>query len=122
MIRRPPRSTRTDTLFPYTTLFRNPEERETPALGDFGLPDPDGNLELQLGDIRIRARVEGCKGSGKRYSAVRSLTVATRPGEQSFTPSQLSFLAAAAPRFGSTVSHSRATGRAAGRERVDKYV
>src|SRR3546814_4644111 len=24
MIRRPPRSTRTDTLFPYTTLFRSP--------------------------------------------------------------------------------------------------
>src|SRR3546814_1251739 len=29
MIRRPPRSTRTDTLFPYTTLFRS----EAPALG-----------------------------------------------------------------------------------------
>src|SRR3546814_20741103 len=29
MIRRPPRSTRTDTLFPYTTLFRS----------DFGDPD-----------------------------------------------------------------------------------
>src|SRR3546814_10360377 len=28
MIRRPPRSTRTDTLFPYTTLFRS---RERPA-------------------------------------------------------------------------------------------
>src|SRR3546814_4887989 len=26
MIRRPPRSTRTDTLFPYTTLFRSPAE------------------------------------------------------------------------------------------------
>src|SRR3546814_4728648 len=26
MIRRPPRSTRTDTLFPYTTLFRSPWE------------------------------------------------------------------------------------------------
>src|SRR3546814_13990836 len=26
MIRRPPRSTRTDTLFPYTTLFRSPNE------------------------------------------------------------------------------------------------
>src|SRR3546814_12379600 len=25
MIRRPPRSTRTDTLFPYTTRFRSPE-------------------------------------------------------------------------------------------------
>src|SRR3546814_16357799 len=27
MIRRPPRSTRTDTLFPYTTLFRSPSDR-----------------------------------------------------------------------------------------------
>src|SRR3546814_20147531 len=27
MIRRPPRSTRTDTLFPYTTLFRSPDAR-----------------------------------------------------------------------------------------------
>src|SRR3546814_14288335 len=26
MIRRPPRSTRTDTLFPYTTLFRSPKD------------------------------------------------------------------------------------------------
>src|SRR3546814_9270925 len=30
MIRRPPRSTRTDTLFPYTTLFRS--HRQIPAL------------------------------------------------------------------------------------------
>src|SRR3546814_19685798 len=29
MIRRPPRSTRTDTLFPYTTLFRSLEARCT---------------------------------------------------------------------------------------------
>src|SRR3546814_2583417 len=28
MIRRPPRSTRTDTLFPYTTLFRSPSAHE----------------------------------------------------------------------------------------------
>src|SRR3546814_1411299 len=28
MIRRPPRSTRTDTLFPYTTLFRSREDEE----------------------------------------------------------------------------------------------
>src|SRR3546814_10769864 len=26
MIRRPPRTTRTDTLFPYTTLFRSPDQ------------------------------------------------------------------------------------------------
>src|SRR3546814_4766407 len=29
MIRRPPRSTRTDTLFPYTTLFRSTRNMET---------------------------------------------------------------------------------------------
>src|SRR3546814_20177397 len=32
MIRRPPRSTRTDTLFPYTTLFRSPETAGGPFL------------------------------------------------------------------------------------------
>src|SRR3546814_17321533 len=31
MIRRPPRSTRTDTLFPYTTLFRSREKGRSPA-------------------------------------------------------------------------------------------
>src|SRR3546814_15730073 len=31
MIRRPPRSTRTDTLFPYTTLFRSVEEIDRTA-------------------------------------------------------------------------------------------
>src|SRR3546814_5400881 len=30
MIRRPPRSTRTDTLFPYTTLFRSGRRMTTP--------------------------------------------------------------------------------------------
>src|SRR3546814_4161209 len=30
MIRRPPRSTRTDTLFPYTTLFRSPRTTGSP--------------------------------------------------------------------------------------------
>src|SRR3546814_9952297 len=31
MIRRPPRSTRTDTLFPYTTLFRSQADLDRPA-------------------------------------------------------------------------------------------
>src|SRR3546814_6597740 len=49
MIRRPPRSTRTDTLFPYTTLFRSLESGGRPhaalvsegveAKGDQGLAD-----------------------------------------------------------------------------------
>src|SRR3546814_17046227 len=44
MIRRPPRSTRTDTLFPYTTLFRSPygANRLRPAQP----PKPNANLPL----------------------------------------------------------------------------
>src|SRR3546814_1772272 len=40
MIRRPPRSTRTDTLFPYTTLFRSrlPEGRTAGASGRAAAP------------------------------------------------------------------------------------
>src|SRR3546814_4140565 len=34
MIRRPPRSTRTDTLFPYTTLFRSPGRTGRGRCGD----------------------------------------------------------------------------------------
>src|SRR3546814_16078332 len=37
MIRRPPRSTRTDTLFPYTTLFRSGEHLGAPDHGDAAL-------------------------------------------------------------------------------------
>src|SRR3546814_11307328 len=33
MIRRPPRSTRTDTLFPYTTLFQSALDAQSPATG-----------------------------------------------------------------------------------------
>src|SRR3546814_116012 len=67
MIRRPPRSTRTDTLFPYTTLFRSQEARfgqvsytglkravdtmvsrmgkENPTLADFDKYKAEGDLE-----------------------------------------------------------------------------
>src|SRR3546814_18394118 len=35
MLRRPPRSTRTDTLFPYTTLFRSADAAAATARSDF---------------------------------------------------------------------------------------
>src|SRR3546814_4281072 len=38
MIRRPPRSKRTDTLFPYTTLFRSGSHTSRPRIGV--LPEP----------------------------------------------------------------------------------
>src|SRR3546814_4514077 len=41
MIRRPPRSTRTDTLFPYTTLFRS-RDVDVPALAFGGASGAQG--------------------------------------------------------------------------------
>src|SRR3546814_13725204 len=41
MIRRPPRSTRTDTLFPYTTLFRS----LSPYCRHYGADLSDGDME-----------------------------------------------------------------------------
>src|SRR3546814_19016075 len=43
MMRRPPRSTRTDTLFPYTTLFRSLDRTITAS---FKGRQWDGNVEL----------------------------------------------------------------------------
>src|SRR3546814_1859072 len=40
MILRPPRSTRTDTLFPYTTLFRSPQTGVAAVIGN---PVTEGN-------------------------------------------------------------------------------
>src|SRR3546814_11963226 len=42
MIRRPPRSTRTDTLFPYTTLFRSDDQYLVPYLALFEVLDRIG--------------------------------------------------------------------------------
>src|SRR3546814_7537722 len=41
MIRRPPRSTRTDTLFPYTTLFRSKPRRGSRTTRQATLAPPD---------------------------------------------------------------------------------
>src|SRR3546814_15787276 len=48
MIRRPPRSTRTDTLFPYTTLFRSVYG----ATGSFNLADIAESAALDSGLFR----------------------------------------------------------------------
>src|SRR3546814_18035228 len=62
MIRRPPRSTRTDTLFPYTTLFRSLRSLllALTLLGT-GCAAPDDNAEATLLDSHVafvRPRVE----------------------------------------------------------------
>src|SRR3546814_10517584 len=48
MIRRPPRSTRTDTLFPYTTLFRSEDLAEVALALGRGAVDGAGLVGLQV--------------------------------------------------------------------------
>src|SRR3546814_1613467 len=68
MIRRPPRSTRTDTLFPYTTLFRSPSvplasgDSQSPSCP--ALPQPpdrcrgqDGRSEEHTSELQSLMRI-----------------------------------------------------------------
>src|SRR3546814_188023 len=63
MIRRPPRSTRTDTLFPYTTLFRS---------GGFVTADHDDHLSRfgKLGTATDR-RIDQCDAMFRRHLGER---------------------------------------------------
>src|SRR3546814_13021205 len=60
MIRRPPRSTRTDTLFPYTTLFRSA------CLDDLARLRSHGRFRLKEQFITVR---ELLAGMGEAHSA-----------------------------------------------------
>src|SRR3546814_11404714 len=73
MIRRPPRSTRTDTLFPYTTRFRSARRRR-PARRPCG---------------PSRTRSSGSRGSGYRaFSQQASLLRACRGQERRAMPAR----------------------------------
>src|SRR3546814_1633520 len=63
MRRRPPRSTLTDTLFPYTTLFRSPQA------GEASTTDSVDVVELQT--IVVSARLQGVSA----FNAPMSLSV-----------------------------------------------
>src|SRR3546814_7352276 len=67
MLRRPPRSTRTDTLFPYTTLFRSDAPIDPEATGAFGVSWRDDGTPV----FTQAALPEGRRPLGREYSALR---------------------------------------------------
>src|SRR3546814_7858461 len=71
MIRRPPSSTRTDTLFPYTTLFRSLPHR-LPAAGRRRLADPrarTGIRRARRGRNRTRSRHDLGHGRSEEHTS-----------------------------------------------------
>src|SRR3546814_6561153 len=65
MIRRPPRSTRTDTLFPYTTLFRS----DRFDLGEFG----QRLLHLAPGAADLLVQLQGDGEFHRGHESLRDL-------------------------------------------------
>src|SRR3546814_8252973 len=61
MIRRPPRSTRTDTLFPYTTLFRSNVVERTVILAP---GDRIGRIEIDLRPAEVLGEQGDLGGNG----------------------------------------------------------
>src|SRR3546814_5965956 len=70
MIRRPPRSTRTDTLFPYTTLFRS--GRALAARLDLRVHDIGRRAGDMGAGLRVRPR-RGMQRSEEHTSELQSL-------------------------------------------------
>src|SRR3546814_7253679 len=73
MIRRPPRSTRTDTLFPYTTLFLSPAPGNRPGRAGALRPRLDPALDAgAAGGRAARGRGTGAR-SEEHTSELQSL-------------------------------------------------
>src|SRR3546814_9382773 len=78
MIRRPPRSTRTDTLFPYTTLFRSDGRADRsgdlpdrPRRGLAPLEDPQHQAEVPRGPARARRLARSEEHTSELQSLMR---------------------------------------------------
>src|SRR3546814_7581949 len=72
MIRRPPRSTRTDTLFPYTTLFRSTPHHAALAPRIAG-DDRQRRCKVDRGEGVADPRVEAAQRSEEHTSELQSL-------------------------------------------------
>src|SRR3546814_19932019 len=79
MIGRPPRSTRTDTLFPFTTLFRSPQDEPHDRSGHVRAPSADRGPG-RPDHVRADGRRGGCpdRQVGRPVSAVEEALHAYR--------------------------------------------
>src|SRR3546814_13747972 len=105
MIRRPPRSTRTDTLFPYTTLFRS-------------------HAASSAADLRIEHVSDAANGGDRRRTIVRR-QLAAQAADQHVDAAVAAVAHAGAGQFAQPFAGAdalREIGRASCRERGGQYV
>src|SRR3546814_7769801 len=84
MIRRPPRSTRTDTLFPYTTLFRSGDELSETLLKTLAEAGAKEVSILAIDHINVGAYIRNTLAVDKntsREEAIIDIYRGMRPGE-----------------------------------------
>src|SRR3546814_18576469 len=91
MIRLPPRSTRTDTLFPYTTLFRSERgdevaARRTPVVARLGPVDELSGQGGDGGDARARYPQDLVQPRPARRCDPRRLCAGDRSGARGGRP------------------------------------
>src|SRR3546814_14329403 len=82
MIRRPPRSTRTDTLFPYTTLFRS--QPRCGVEGAHGAADPAESFvpAMLLARIGEQLHADANAEKGRAFAAPALLHGVAQPGNR----------------------------------------
>src|SRR3546814_14163276 len=115
MIRRPPRSTRTDTLFPYTTLFRS-------LLRDPGLADPTAITNRQY---YLHERMRELDSQSSRWTDGRWQVLEAEFGDEiarAFRDGVVAYWRRHSPKLRSEGKAGHKIGRASCRERVSQYV
>src|SRR3546814_12991313 len=104
MIRRPPRSTRTDTLFPYTTLFRSLDAHTAKAVAevvrrriDEGTLEPSAAVKAALPTSNPAEEVARLKKAGRLNS--ETVGDAILAGQRDFVTHALATMAGAGPNY-----------------------
>src|SRR3546814_14510458 len=114
MIRRPPRSTRTDTLFPYTTLFRSPQI-------NFTRPNP--RIDFASSPFYVNTELRHWPAAQwPRRAGVSSFGVGGTNAHVIVEEAQASTLSRHEPSFNLLILSARKIGRASCRDRVCQYV
>src|SRR3546814_18764354 len=130
MIRRPPRSTRTDTLFPYTTLFRSILERNviaqivvegrTPAAVRGATAAAIAAAAVMIAAVAIPAALAALSAAG-----VVAVRTTVEPGQRAAGPTNMNFGRIMGYPvlflFARSLRAFDEIGRASGRERRGKY-